>query len=147
VSDSFTVKFDTISFESQAPPNLRVIFPADSVLTLPELSIPNYQSSASHDKVANIGGFGKNIPTGSYILQKWSFLPPSDFTSIGSPKHSELLVSTMANGSTRILDYNILSKEEIIPSDQVGIFLGTISSEENIASTSKGNIFGHKDFI
>lgn len=64
---------------------------------------------------------------------------------MGTSEYSELVpVTTMGKDTTKKIDYNILPEELIIPSDEV-ILPIIITSEKDMASTFKRNIFDHKD--
>lgn len=142
MDNSFTAKFDTTSFKPQVPPNFKGILLADSTLTVPEASRP-----ASHDKVTNIGRSITKTPTGLYDLQWRPAVPPSDFTaSMRTFKYPELLpVTVMGKDVTKSIDYNIPPEEIIIPSDD--IVISPITSEEDMASTLKENVFWYEDLI
>ncbi|KAK2115811.1 hypothetical protein P7K49_006437, partial [Saguinus oedipus] len=146
--DSFTVEFDDTSFKSQEPPNLKGISSIYSTLTLSDASRPNDQSSASHDRDSNRDKSSTNTPARSHGLQ-WRLTLPSDFTiSMGPLKYSKLIpVTIMEKDITKKIDYSFLPEETIIPSDQIIILPITITCEKDMASTFKGNIFKHKDFI
>lgn len=61
-------------------------------------------------------------------------------------KYPELLpVTVMGKDVTKSIDYNIPPEEIIIPSDD--IVISPITSEEDMASTLKENVFWYEDLI
>ena len=142
--DLFTVKFDATSFRPQTQSNFKKIFLVDSTLTLPEASRPAFP-----DKFTDTGGAITNSPLERDGLRYRSTFPPPYFTTfLENSKYSELVpVTTMGEYTNKKTDYHIPFDETIIPSKEVIIFPNTITSEEEMASTFKENIFEPKDFI
>ncbi|XDB51458.1 hypothetical protein ABFV05_005074 [Capra hircus] len=142
--DLFTVKFDATSFRPQTQSNFKKIFLADSTLTLPEASRPAFP-----DKFTDTGGAITNSPLERDGLRYRSTFPPPYFTTfLENSKYSELVpVTTVGEYTNKKTDYHIPFDETIIPSKEVIIFPNTITSEEEMASTFKENIFEPKDFI
>lgn len=135
---SFTVKCDAISFKSWTLPNLKGIFLADSILTLPEACRP-----ACHDEVTNTGGFITHtlqLVYRAYNGCQLFFLLISEHPWELPNILNLFLLLLEGKIPQKKINYNIPPEEIIIVSDTVILLPIIITSEKDMASTFKGNI-------